>query len=431
MLRRRTEATPRDEGPEKPRRRRNGGAAMTSPTRVAQVITKFVAGAGGITLRGSLALDPDRFRVTILSPRGGPFTDKAEEAGLEVIPLRHMSPTLNAKADVRAIRELEAHFNSRRFDIVHTHSAKAGGVGRIAARRAGQTAIVHSFHGLPFHEFQSRARRSGYIALERRLARITDQFLTDGAAVAAEVIRLRIAPPERIRAIASPIDTADILPVTDETRAEARRRLGLPTSMHIVGTVGRLDYQKAPQDFVAAIAALQRHDVCVVWVGDGPLRPRIEKLIANKGLVGRVLLLGERDDVPALLPGFDVFAMSSLYEGLPCAIVEAMTSGVPVVATAVNSVPEVVIPGKTGLLAPPRDPERLAGAMRYALDRPGELARMAMAARVHLGDRFRPEELGRDLEEVYELALDRQHVVPSAPASPEAARNVPFVSPSS
>lgn len=403
-------------------RRRNDGAAMTAPTRVAQVITKFVAGAGGITLRGSLALDPDRFCVTILSPQGGPFTDQAQEAGLEVIPLRHMSPTLNARADVRAIRELEAHFSSDRFDIVHTHSAKAGGVGRIAARRAGQAAIVHSFHGLPFHEFQSRARRGGYIALERRLGRMTDQFLTDGAAVAAEVIRLRIAPPERIRAIASPIDTANIIPVTGATRAEARRLLRAPAGMHMVGTVGRLDYQKAPQDFVTAMAALQRQDVFAVWVGDGPLRPRIEKLIANRGLVDRFLLLGERHDVPTLLPGLDVFAMSSLYEGLPCAIVEAMTSGVPVVATAVNSVPEVVIPGKTGLLVPPRDPGRLAGAIRYALDRPDELARMAMRAQVHLGDRFRPEELGRDLEEVYELALGQRRVVRSGLASTDAAR---------
>ncbi|MBA2725442.1 MAG: glycosyltransferase, partial [Actinobacteria bacterium] len=208
-------------------------------TRVAQVITKFVAGAGGITLRGSLALDPDRFSVTIFAPAGGPFADKAQHAGLQVVPLSHLAPVLSARGDLRAVRELTALFTSKKFDIVHTHSAKAGGVGRVAAQRAGLPAVVHSFHGLPFHEFQAPARRKAYIVLERRLGRITDQFLTDGAAVAAEAVRLRIAPPERIRAIASPIDTAEIIPVTVASRAEARRLLGVPPDMHVVGTVGR------------------------------------------------------------------------------------------------------------------------------------------------------------------------------------------------
>jgi glycosyltransferase involved in cell wall biosynthesis len=131
-------------------------------------------------------------------------------------------------------------------------------------------------------------------------------------------------------------------------------------------------------------------------------------------LAGRFVLLGERQDVPALLPGFDVFAMSSLYEGLPCAVVEAMTCGVPVVATAVNSVPEVVVAGKTGLLVPTRDPASLARAMAYLLDHPDEAGQMAHEARLRLGNRFCAETLGRDLAAVYDLALRRPTVMASA-----------------
>jgi glycosyltransferase involved in cell wall biosynthesis len=387
---------------------------MTARLRVAQVVTKFVAGAGGITLRGALALDPDRYAVTILAADGGPLFAQAEQAGIDTIRLRHMSPTISPAEDVRGVRELVGHLGAGKFDLIHTHSAKAGAIGRIAARRVGTPAIVHSFHGFPFHDFQSPGRRAAYIAVERRLGRFTDQFVTDGGAVAAEAVRLRIAPSERIRAIDSPVET-NVPTVSPATRAHARRLLGIAPDVPVIGSVGRLDEQKAPEDMVAAIAALGRPDVKVVWVGDGQLRARVERRITRHGLAARFVLLGERQDVPALLPGFDVFAMSSLYEGLPCAVVEAMTCGVPVVATAVNSVPEVVVAGKTGLLVPTRDPASLARALAYLLDHHEEAAQMAAEARRRLGDRFHAETLGRDLTAVYELALRRPAVVSPTP----------------
>ena len=181
--------------------------------------------------------------------------------------------------------------------------------------------------------------------------------------------------------------------------------MGLPESAKVVGTVGRLAAQKAPQDLVAAIASMGRPDVYCVWVGDGPLREDVARLIARRKLTKQFLLLGERSDVAALLPGFDIFALASHYEGLPCSVVEAMTCEVPVTATAVNAVPEVVVPGRTGLLVPPGAPLLLGKAMAYLMDHPAEGARMALAARAHLGNRFHPEVLGRDLSETYQLAL--------------------------
>jgi glycosyltransferase involved in cell wall biosynthesis len=374
--------------------------------RVAQVVTKLSAGAGGITLRGALALDRSRFSTTIVTAEGGSLISRAEEAGLQVIRMRHMAPDMRPLSDVRGVGELTRILADGDFDLVHTHSSKAGGLGRIAARRAGVGAVVHSFHGFPFHEFQSAARRRAYLAAERWLARLTDYFLADGTIVAAEAVRLKIAPPERITAIASPID-GDIPVVSEGARRQARLLLGLPRDAKVVGTMARLDAQKAPLDMVEAFAALRRPDVRMVWVGDGGLRAKTERLIARRGLADRFMLLGERADVPALLPGFDVFAMSSLYEGLPCALIEAMTCGVPVVATAVNSVPEIVISGKTGLLARPRDPVSLSRALEHMLDHPLEAARMADAAHTYIGDRFRTEALGDDLMTIYAAALRR------------------------
>jgi len=373
---------------------------------VAQVVTTLSAGAGGITLRGALALDPDRYSTTILASEGGSLFERAEAAGLRVVPLRHMATGrgIYPWVDVHAFRELSSQLAAGKFDVVHTHSAKAGALGRLAARSLGVPAVVHSFHGFPFHDFQSRPVRRGLLAIERRLARMTDYFLTDGTMVAAEAIRLQLAAPDRIRAIASPIDD-DIPLVSEASRAAARRLLGIPEGAKVVGTAARLGSQKAPLDMVAAFAALGRPDVYMVWIGDGDLRGKTERSIERKGLRDRFLLLGDRNDVSRLLPGFDVFAMSSLYEGLPCAVVEAMACGVPVVATAVNSVPEIVVSGKTGLLARPGDPASLSRALAYALEHREEAARMAAAARVHVADRFRPEVLGQDLTEVYETVM--------------------------
>lgn len=372
------------------------------------MITSFTAGAGGITLRGAAGLDQARYSSTILAGAGGTFVSRAEEAGVAVIPLRQMTPArrINPWLDARALDELVSHLGAGEFDLVHTHSAKAGALGRIAARRVGVPVVVHSFHGFPFHDFQSRPVRAALLAVERRLARMTDFFVTDGTMVAAQAVRLKLAPPDRIRAIASPVDD-DIVLVSEATRRRARRRLGVPESAKVVGTAARLDAQKAPLDMVEAVASLGRSDVWMVWIGDGNLRAKTERLIRRRGLEDRFLLVGNRSDVSSLLPAFDVFALSSLYEGLPCAVVEAMRSGVPVVATAVNSVPEIVVSGKTGLLARPGDPQSLSRALAYLLDHRDEALRMARAARDHVGDHFRPEALARDLAEVYELALQQ------------------------
>jgi glycosyltransferase involved in cell wall biosynthesis len=301
------------------------------------------------------------------------------------------------------VRELARLLAEHDFDVVHTHAGRAGAIGRIAAHRAGVRAIVHTLHGFPFNEFQNPATRAALRAVERRLARITDYFLTDGSFVASEAVRLRIAPPDRIRATISPIDP--VPPASAAARSAARRVLGIPEDAKVVGTAARLAEQKAPLDMVKAIAGLRRRDVYMVWLGDGELRRSVERLIAESGLTDRFILAGDRDDVARLLPAFDVFALSSLWEGLPCSLVEAMTCGIPAVATAVNSVPELVLSARTGLLARPGDPHSRTRAIAYMLEHPGDAARMAEAARLQIGEQFRADRLGADLMHVYETAL--------------------------
>ncbi|HEX6075432.1 MAG TPA: glycosyltransferase [Micromonosporaceae bacterium] len=398
--------------------------------RVANVITRMSGGAGGVALRGALALDPARYETTIITggagldgrpvlPEGryppviagadalvgapaGDLLAEAYAAGLTVVRLPDLVPQIAPTRDLAALRVLTRLFTDGGYDVVHTHTSKAGALGRIAARRAGPIRTVHTFHGFPFHDFQPLWRRSLYIGAERWLGRRTDAFLAVGSAVAAEAVRRGLAPPDRIRVIPPAIGPGGH-PEDQLARARARRRMGLPSGVPLVGVVGRVDYQKAPEQWVDAIAAAG-DDVWAVWVGDGPLWDRLIARVRRRGLSERFRWLGYRTDVPDLLPGFDVFALASRYEGLPCVLVEAMRAGVPVAATAVNAVPELVLPGETGMLAPPGQPRLLGRAVRYLLDHPDDARRMAATAAARLGDRFTPEVLGVVLDQTYRAA---------------------------
>jgi glycosyltransferase involved in cell wall biosynthesis len=397
---------------------------------VAVVITRLQAGAGGVALRGAQALDPGRYEVTIVAGDSGSGADsdgsgdtmlaRAAATGLNVVSVPQLVSPIAPADDRRALRRLTELLAQGGYDVVHTHSAKAGALGRLAAERAGTPRVVHTFHGFPFHEFQSRARRAAYVGIERYLARRTDVFLAVGGAVAAEAVRRGIAVPERVRVI-NPAIEPSAGPAGPAARAAARRRLGVPVGCKVVGTVGRVDYQKAPESFVDAIAGVGRDDVYAVWIGDGPLRKDMEARAARRGLQGRFLCAGHRDDVPELLAGLDVFAMASRYEGLPCAVAEAMAAGLPVVATAVNAVPDVVLPGETGLLVSPERPRQLAAAIAYLLSEPAEAARMAAAGRLLIADKFAPSSLATVLEAAYgagpgRRVRDRQPVVIAQPA---------------
>jgi glycosyltransferase involved in cell wall biosynthesis len=374
--------------------------ATGGPVRVAIVITRLEGGAGILALRGATALDPARFEVTVITGSGTALIARARAAGLEVVVEPSLRAPIDPVADLTALRRLSALLRQRGFDVVHTHTAKAGALGRLAARRARAGRIIHTYHGFPFHEFQSRARRGAYVALERRLGRITDLALCVGSGVAVEAVRRGLISPDRIRTIGVAVDASLAVAADASARKRARRLLGLPEHATVVGAVGRLAYQKAPEDFLAALRALGRPGVVGVWVGGGELAGRVARLAAAQPQAP-VLLAGERDDVPALLPAFDVFTLPSRYEGLPTAVVEAMLCGVPVVATAVNAVGDLVVPGETGLLVPPRRPDLLAGAIRSLLDSPADAARMAATARARLGTRYTVPALRDALEAAY------------------------------
>src|SRR5216684_2338612 len=297
-----------------------GPEAAPDALRIATVITRLEGGAGQHALRGARAMNSDAFQMTIITGSGDRLLDEAAQAGLEVIIEPSLRTPIDPRSDLRALRRLGSLFRERHFDVVHTHTAKAGTAGRLAAHRAGIPRIVHTYHGFPFHEFQQAPRRRAYVAIERRLGQITDLALCVGTGVAVEAVRRELIAPERVRTIGVVVDGADQagagFPVAGSpgvaplARRRARLALGLPADATVIGAVRRLG----------------RPDVIGVWVGGGELAERIGRLAAAMP-AGSVVLAGERTDVPELLPAFDVFALPSRYEGLPTVIVEAMVCG--------------------------------------------------------------------------------------------------------
>ena len=382
-------------------------------TRVAHVVTRCIAGAGGVAVRGAMHLDPGTFESTLITGSGAGQLELARAHGIRVVLVPELVSPISPREDIVALRRLTGLLEG--MDIVHTHSAKAGALGRVAGHRAGAR-LVHTLHGFPFHGSQSPLVRRSYVEIERRLSLLTDIYLATGTGVSVEAIRLGIARPEQIRTIGPSVDDLTVR-ATPTSRARARNLLGLSESAAVVGTVGRMDFQKAPEDLIDAVSRMNC-PATLVWAGGGPLLEQARRTASRLGVMDRVLLLGDRSDVPGILPAFDVFAMSSRYEGLPCVIVEAQRAGIPVVATTVNAVPDLVSPGETGLLVPPERPDLLAAALDHALAHPELRATWAHEAGNRLGHRYDATTLGAILTEVYRTLVPGTVAEPAMAADP-------------
>lgn len=346
---------------------------------IAELSTGLARLGHQVTLLASAVRDPT-FREDLA---------RIAAAGVEVIevPMRREVAPL---ADAGHFLRLLGHFARRRYDVIHTHSSKAGALGRMAARIAAPRARrVHTPHTFAFNftaQFSER-KRALFLAVERQLGRTTDRIVHVSASERDEGQALGIVPAARAVVIENGIDAAPYARARgDAVRAELGAAAGAP----LVGSVGLLNEAKGHLDLVdaAAIVRRTRPDARFLVAGEGALRGAIEARIRERGLEGAFTLLGQRRDVPEVIAALDVFAMPSLWEGLPYVVLEAMAAGKPVVASDVNGNRDLVADGETGLLVPPQQPDALAAAILRLLADPPLAAALAARGREQVLARF-------------------------------------------
>ena len=400
------------------RRHRGATARAMSRVRVLHAITMLeLGGAQRNTLDTVTALDRREFAVGLACADVGELLPEARRIGdVALFELRHLRREVRPWADVRAYVELRAAIRSFAPDIVHTHSSKAGILGRVAAGRAGVPVVVHSIHGFGFGPHQNAAVRRALLAAERVAARRTMAFVAVSRRNLEEAERLGLVRAGRGRVIRSGIDLAAF-------RAHAgggavRRELGIPPEAPLVVQIACLKPQKAPERFVdlAARLALRFPDARFLLVGDGELRAALERRRRDAGLEGRFHLPGWRRDIPAILDAATVVTLTSRFEGLPRVLVEALAAQVPVVAMDVDGVGEVVRNGRNGLLVAAGDVEAMASRVAAVLGDPALRRRLAAAAGEGL-DEFECATMVREQERLYRELLGEAR----APAPVRAA----------
>jgi glycosyltransferase involved in cell wall biosynthesis len=358
----------------------------------------------------------------------GTLEHLATESALRTVQIPDLGRRISLFSDVRAFVRLFSLIRREAPDVVHTHTAKAGTLGRLAAAmcnatrpRSRRSAIVHTFHGHVLSGYFGRAGNAVVRIIERGLARLTDRIITISPAQRNDIVgRFRVASERQTSVI--PLGLAlDPLFRLPSDAPHARAELGIGEHDFVVGFVGRFVPIKDVATLIRAFARalLERPGMHLLLAGDGPLRHDLERLAQASGAAGRVRFLGWTEDLRTFYATVDVVALTSLNEGTPVALIEAMAASRAVVATDVGGVPDVVENGRTGLLVSPGDPEAFAEALvRLAADEEGRRA-MGASARLAIADRFSTERLVNALERLYagEVAGKRRMAPERVPSS--------------
>jgi len=377
-----------------------------------RVITRL--NIGGPAIHVSLLasrLDPTRYETLLVSGvESGDEGNMLELGRLPPIDPRIL-PTLGRAIspldDLRALTGLVLLARSFKPDIVHTHLAKAGALGRIAARIAGVRTVVHTYHGSVFRGYFGQRESAVYLGIERALARITTRIVAITSGQKADLVDLGIAPSSKIVEIPLGLDLDHFRELP--AREDALSALGLPREGRYVAIVARLVPIKDIPTFLRAFALVTESlpDVRGLVVGDGPERGAVERLAQNLGLERRCRFLGWRADLPNVYAASDVVALTSLNEGSPVSVIEAMASGRAVVATAVGGVPDVVSEA-TGILVPVGDHRGFADAIVSLLRDPDRRAELGRKGREVAVRRFASDRLVADIDRLYIDLLGRR-----------------------
>lgn len=368
----------------------------------------LMSGVQKVSLDELSHLDREKYDPIVICKSDGEFTEQLRNIGVRIQLIPDLERDMRPARDVQAFVKLYSFFKQEKPAIVHTHSSKTGVLGRLAAWCAGVPLIVHTVHGFAFPGESRQWVKAVFRLLERACGTVTDRMIVlndSDATIARELLGV---PHGRQALLPNGVDIDVYAPATASQRCALRKAIfGVADEQRVViGMIGRLWLQKNPQCFVrAAISVLgQRANVGFYLVGDGEFREELEAAIEASGRAHEIVILGWRSDVPDILKALDVVVLPSRWEGMPLAILEAMSSSVTVVASDIPGNNHLVSDGADGRLFPPDDSSVLASVLIDLIDHPEKRARFGAQAREKIVSRFSLFERMKKIESIYEAA---------------------------
>lgn len=389
--------------------------SQEKPVKILRVIARLNVGGPALHVAYLTAGLADRGYATTLVAgtlaRGEESMAGVAEArgvGIEALPALHRE--IGPLRDAQAILRLARLMREERPTILHTHTAKAGAVGRIAALLAGSARppiIVHTFHGHVLRGYFNPLTTLGFRTLERWLARISTALIAVSPEVRDDLVRLGVAPASKFTVVRLGIELDERTGSDDASRLETRRQLGVAGDAFVVGWVGRMTAVKRTDDVVRALRGLVDRgvDAYLCLVGDGPDRDHLERYAHELGVVKRCLFLGYQDDVARFYGAIDALLLPSVNEGTPVSVIESLAAERPAVATRVGGTPDVIRDGVDGFLVDVGDTEGLSDRLAELAADPDRRARMGAAGRERVITRYAVERLVDDIDRLYKELL--------------------------
>jgi glycosyltransferase involved in cell wall biosynthesis len=382
--------------------------------RVLRVIARLNMGGPALHVAYLTAgLDERGYDTTLvageLAKGEGSMSFVARERGVDVVALAELGRDIAPLRDTVATLRLARLIRRERPQIVHTHTAKAGTVGRVATLLAGgadRPIIVHTFHGHVLRGYFGPIRTRAFGLLERWLAGMSDVLVAVSPEVRDDLVALGVAPAEKFAVLRLGIELERRVASADG-RADMRRLLGVPPERFVVGWIGRMTGVKRTDDVVLALKGVRDRgvDACLWMVGDGPDREHVERAAHRLGLARHCFFLGYQEDISPYYAAFDAFLLPSANEGTPVVAIEALAAGRPVVATRVGGVPDVVRDGEDGFLADPGDVETLADRLATLAADPDLRRTMGEHGRARVLPRYAVGRLIEDVDRLYRSLL--------------------------
>lgn len=384
---------------------------QTRPIRIMNVIARLNIGgpAVAVTLLTERMGAPDFESVLVcgsIEPGEGDMTYYALQKGIEPIVIPELGRSLNPIRDLRTLWKMYQLIRMWKPDVVHTHAAKAGFVGRVAARMAGVPVIIHTFHGHVFRGYFSPSKTRFFLMLERLTARMSDTIITLSDGLRRELAEdYRITRKGRITVLPLGLDLESFR-MTARKSGGFREKWKVATDAPLIGLVGRLTPIKNHRLFVEAAAEVlkQRPNARFAIVGDGELREEIEGLVDRIGLREAMIFTGWERDLPPVYSDLDVLVISSINEGTPVTVIEGLAAGCPVVATAVGGVPDLLDQGELGRLVEEQSATALGTAILETLANPPD----PQLAQQRMIDRYGIDRLVTDLSGLYRGLLAKK-----------------------